>query len=62
MVPLTVVPGGGVSAVLAVSSLGVAVLAVPVAVAGPAMWESPEAWLAVGTMPPCGPGHTLTLT
>lgn len=60
-VPLTVVSSGEVSAALALSSLRVAVLAVAVTLARPAVREAPEARQAVGTLAPRGPRVTLAL-
>lgn len=59
--PLTLVSGGEVSAVLTLSSLRVAVLAVAVTLAGSALREAPEARQAVGTPAPRGPWDTLAL-
>lgn len=60
--PLTVASGGEISASLTLSGLGVAILAVAVALAGPALREAPETRLAVGTLLPHCPRDTLTLT
>lgn len=61
ILPLTVVTRGKVSAALTLSSLKVAVVAVAVTVAGPAVREAPEARPAVGTLAADGPRYTLTL-
>lgn len=60
--PLTVVSGGEVPAALALSGLRVAVLAVLVAVAAPAVWEAPEAGQAVRALPSRGTRGALTLS
>ena len=61
IVPLAVVSGGEVSAALTLSSLGVAVFAVAVAMAGSALGEAPEARQAVGAMATRGPRVALAL-
>lgn len=50
LLPLTVVPRGEVPAALTLSGLGVAIVAVAVALARPALREAPEARQAVGAL------------
>lgn len=55
-------PGGEGAAALALPSLRVAVVAVAIALTGLALREAPVAWQALGTLTPCRPWNTLTLT
>lgn len=60
-IPLTVVPGCVVPAAQALSSVGVAVISVAIAVAGLAAGEAPEAGQAAVALPPVHPREAVAL-
>lgn len=59
--PLAVVSGGEISAALTLSSLGVAVVAVAIAVTRSALGEAPVTRQAVRTLPPPSPRNACAL-